>query len=237
MKYSKEECKKGLVSMKIKVSKRKKVGTGPSRRLRVKGEIPGVIYGSDIEATPIKIDLAQWKEIIKAQESGKKLMELSIKGDRKKKSYNIMIKEVQRHPITRDVLNVDFHSISLKEKVRASIPIVFVGESIGVKEESGILEHHLRAVDVECLPKDIPEHFDLNIDNLKIGDVLRVSDIKKEEEIEILLDPDDVILLIAVPSIEEIEEEVVEEEEEIIGAEKEKPEVIGEEKEEEKEEE
>ncbi len=237
MKYSKEECKKGLVSMKIKVSKRKKVGTGPSRRLRVKGEIPGVIYGSDIEATPIKIDLAQWKEIIKAQESGKKLMELSIKGDRKKKSYNIMIKEVQRHPITRDVLNVDFHSISLKEKVRASIPIVFVGESIGVKEEGGILEHHLREVDVECLPKDIPEHFDLNIDNLEIGDVLRVSDIKPEEEIEILLDPNDVILSIAVPSIEEIEEEVVEEEEEIIGAEKEKPEVIGEEKEEEKKEE
>lgn len=223
--------------MKIKVSKRNKVGTGPSRRLRVKGEIPGVIYGSDIEATPIKIDLAQWKEIIKAQESGKKLMELSIKGEREKKSYTIMIKEVQRHPITRDVLNVDFHSISLKEKVHVSIPIALVGEPIGVKEEGGILEHHLREIDVECLPKDIPEHFDLNIDNLKIGDVLRVSDIKQEEEIEILLDPDDVILSIAVPSIEEVEEEVVEEEEEIMEAEKKEPEVIGEKKKEGKKEE
>jgi large subunit ribosomal protein L25 len=237
VKYSKEECKKGLVIMKIKVSKRKEIGTGPSKRLRTKGEIPGVIYGSDIEATPIKIDLAQWKEIMKAQESGEKLMELSIKGDRKKKSYTIMIKEVQRHHITRDVLNVDFHSISLKEKVEASIPIILLGESIGVKEEGGVVEQHLREIDVECLPKDIPEHFDLNIDNLKIGDVLRVSDIKQKEGVDILLDADDVILSIAVPSIEEVEEEAVEEEEEIIEVAKEEPEVIGERKEEEEKEE
>lgn len=215
--------------MKIKVSKRKKVGTGPSKRLRAKGEIPGIIYGSDIEATPIKIDVSQWKEIMKAQESGEKLIELSIKGERKKKSHTVMIKEVQRHYITRDVLNVDFHSISLKEKVEASIPIILLGEPIGVKEEGGILEHHLREIDVECLPKDIPEHFDLNIDNLKIGDVLRVSDIKQKEGVDILLDPDDVILSIAVPSIEEVEEEV-EEEEEIIEVAKEEPEVIGEKK-------
>jgi len=218
--------------MKIKVSKRKELGTGPSRRLRAKGEIPSVIYGSDIEATSIKIDVTQWKEILKAQESGKKIMELSIKGDRKKKSYNVMIKDIQRHPITRDVLNVDFHSISLKEKVQASIPLILIGEAIGVKEEGGILEQHLRHIDIECLPKDIPKHFELNIENLKIGDVLRVSEIRREEEIDILLDYDDVILSISAPRME-IEEEVIEEEEEFVEAEEKEPEVIGEKKEEE----
>lgn len=221
--------------MKIKVNKRKELGTGPSKRLRAEGEIPGVVYGSDMETIPIKIDTTHLKEILKAKESGEKVMELSIKGDRKKKNYNVMIKDVHKHYITRDVLNVDFHSISLKEQVQASIPLIFTGESVGVKEDEGILEYHLRHIDVECLPTDLPEHFELNIEDLRIGDVLRVYNIKHSEEIKILLDPDDVILSVSAPRME-VEEEVVEEEEEFIETEEKEPEVIGEkEKEKEKE--
>lgn len=221
--------------MKIKVNKRKELGTGPSKRLRAAGEIPGVVYGSDMETIPIKIDTTRLKEILKAQKSGEKVMELSIKGDRKKKNYNVMIKDVHKHYITRDVLNVDFHSISLKEQVQASIPLIFTGESVGVKEDEGILEYHLRHIDVECLPADLPEHFKLNIEDLRIGDVLRVYDIKHSEEIKILLDPNDVILSVSAPRME-VEEEVVEEEEEFIETEEKEPEVIGEkEKEKEKE--
>ncbi|MBU2598651.1 MAG: 50S ribosomal protein L25 [Actinobacteria bacterium] len=213
--------------MKIKVSKRKELGTGPSKRLRAEGEIPGVVYGSDMETIPIKIDATHLKEIFKAQESGEKVMELSIKGDRKKKNYNVMIKDVHKHYITRDVLNIDFHSISLKEKVHASIPIIFTGEPIGVKEDEGTLGYHLRHIDVECLPKDLPEHFEVNIEDLKIGDVLRVSDIKYSGEIKILVNPNDVILSVSAPRME-VEEEVVEEEEEFIETEEKEPEVIGE---------
>lgn len=213
--------------MKIKVSKRKELGTGPSKRLRAEGEIPGVVYGSDMETIPIKIDATHLKEIFKAQESGEKVMELSIKGDRKKKNYNVMIKDVHKHYITRDVLNIDFHSISLKEKVHASIPIIFTGEPISVKEDEGTLGYHLRHIDVECLPKDLPEHFEVSIEDLKIGDVLRVSDIKYSGEIKILVDPNDVILSVSAPRME-VEEEVVEEEEEFIETEGKEPEVIGE---------
>ena len=123
-----------------------------------------------------------------------------------------MIKEIQRHPVTYDILHVDFHRVSLTEEVTTRVPVELVGESIGVKE-GGILEFLLRELEIRCLPTEIPEHIAIDISHMRIGDSLRVGDLKLKEGITVLDDPETVIVLIAAPVVREEIEEVEEAEE------------------------
>jgi len=143
----------------------------------------------------------------------------------------VMLKEIQIDPVSRQLVHADFMRVSLEERIDAHVPIIALGTAPGVTA-GGVQEFLLRELHVECRVVDIPEHIEIDVSSLEIGDRIRVEDVTLAEEINILDDPSTMIITIAAPTIirEEEEEELVEEEEEM------EPEVIGEKAEEEEEE-
>lgn len=185
--------------------------------------IPGVVYGHNFGPIPVQVELEELKRLLHHESIESMLIRMKLNG----REETVMIREIQRHPVTYDILHVDFHRISLTEEVTTRVPVELVGESIGVKE-GGILEFPLREIEIRCLPTEIPEHITIDISQMKIGDSLRVGDLELKEGITVLDDPETVIVLIAAPVVrEEIEEaeEVPEEAEEA------EPELVGEKKE------
>ena len=215
-----------MLQERIEVQIREELGKGAARALRRQGLIPGVVYGHNFGPITVQVELEELKRLLHHESIESMLIRMKLNG----REETVMIKEIQRHPVTYDILHVDFHRVSLTEEVTTRVPIELVGESIGVKE-GGILEFLLRELEIRCLPTEIPEHIAIDISQMRIGDSLRVGDLKLKEGITVLDDPETVIVLIAAPVVREEIEEVEEAEE----AEEEKPELVGEEKEEEEE--
>ncbi len=202
---------------------RKETGKGNARKLRREGKIPGVIYGSSREPQPLTVDPSKVRENL----GSNAIVELKIlDGEEELETETAMIKDYQKHVIKDELLHVDFQAISMDETISVTVPTEITGTSVGVKE-GGVLQQLIREVEIECLPEDIPESLEVEITELDVGDSFQISDLEPGENIEILHDPDDVLVTVVPPS-----EEVTEEEETLVDVETLEPEVIGEEEEE-----
>jgi large subunit ribosomal protein L25 len=214
----------------LPVAARSEVGKTASRRLRATGKIPGVVYGRGEEAVAVAVDEQLFSKALPEANWFSSVIRLRIEGAQTDDPEpTVMIREVQRDLVRRRLLSVDFLRISLQEAVRAQIPLVTVGESPGVKQ-GGILEHITHEVTVECLPTDMPDHLELDISEVEIGDSLRVRDLAAPPGVTLAGQPDDVLVVVAPPVRIE---EVVPEAELVEGAlveEAAEPEVIGERK-------
>lgn len=217
------------MGFKIKAEKREIFGKNASRRLRNEGMIPAVLYGVHEATVPLTLKKKDIFMILKSETGENTVFQVSFDSEMR----NAMIKELQRDPVTDEILHTDFIQIAMDKTIRVSVPVVTVGDAVGVKVEGGFVDFMTREVEVECLPKDIPEHFEVDISNLQLRQSLKVEDIIPPEGIKLVSAPDTILVLIEVPSKEE-EIEVEEEEEEVI-AEEEEPEVIKKEKVEEEE--
>lgn len=207
----------------LQAEAREETGKGVARRLRREGRIPGVVYGRDRQPQPLVVN----PEMLKGKLDTNAIVDLTIKSDEEETTETVMIKDYQKHVIKNHLLHVDFHHISMDETITVTIPVNLVGKAFGI-QEGGVMQQLMREVEIECLPSDIPDEFELDITELDVGDSLSVSDIEVGENIELVSSPDDVIVTIVTPS-EEITEEV---EEELLDLEGLEPEVIGEETEE-----
>jgi large subunit ribosomal protein L25 len=139
----------------------------------------------------------------------------------------VMIKEVQRNLAPRELISIDFRRTSMEERVHATVPVIHIGESPGVKH-GGILEHIVREIPVECLPADIPDHLEADVAQLEIGESFRVRELAAPEGVTILAPEDEVVVLVAPPvTVEEVAPEAPPEEGAVV-PEVEQPEVIGE---------
>jgi large subunit ribosomal protein L25 len=118
-----------------------------------------------------------------------------------------MIQEIQHHPLQREILHVDFHAVSAHETVSAEVPIETVGEAIGVKVNGGLLEHILRYLEVECLPRDLPQVIEVDVTNLDIGQSLHVRELELPPGVEATTDAEQTVVAVVEPRVEE---EVVE---------------------------
>jgi large subunit ribosomal protein L25 len=218
------------MSFKIKADKRGDFGKNPARRMRREGKIPVILYGPSVENTALVMEKRDIFEILKSESGDNTVFKVSFDS----KTSDVMIKEIQKDPVTDEILHADLIQIAMDKAIRVSVPIVSVGEAIGVKAEGGFVDFVTREVEIECLPKDIPDQIEIDISGLHLNQSLQVEDIVSPEGAEILSDPNTVIVHIETPMAEEevVEEEV--EEEEIIG-EGEEPEVIKKEKEKEEE--
>jgi len=201
----------------VNVIRREAAGKSAARRLRTQGRAPAVIYGKEFETLPVAVDLSELEPIFAEGQQSTALLRLHIDGKASRSSPLVMIKEVQRDPLSGQVLNVDFHKISLKEKVTAQVPVVLTGESPAVRH-GGILEHVLREIEVECLPTDIPDRFDVDISHLEIGHSIHLNELQAPDRVTVLTGADEVIAVMAAPkAVEEpapAEAEAVEGEEE-----------------------
>lgn len=188
--------------IKIQAQKRKVTGRKVSK-LRKEGILPGNIYGKKFKSESIQLDKKEFGEVFgKAGETG--LVEITSNGDK----HLTLIKNIQKNPVTGDFIHVDFLKVSLKEKVTAMIPLELVGEAPAEKQGVGTIVQYIDEIEVEALPTDLPEKFELNVSQLKnIDDQLKVSDLDVEKNKIILHHEPDQILV----RVEEVsEEEVVE---------------------------
>lgn len=205
--------------VKLAAEVRKDFSGSRINELRNEGLVPAIIYGPDIkENIPIIIDKKEFKAVISTEHGENALIKLSVKG---KKAVTTIVKEIQVHPVSMNILHVDFSQIKLTEKVEVEVPLEVVGEAIGVKDEGGILEHIIRKVKVRCLPTDIPGHFELDVSELGVGSGLKIADISVPGGVELIDDPESLAINLVMPKEEPepVEGEVSEEPEE--------PEVIG----------
>ena len=196
--------------MNLKASQREAVGNGPSRVLRRDGKIPAILYGPKTESIKLAIDRLELEPIIKSGAVAQTLLKLKIEGvDSVRK---VMIKEMQKHPVSRSVLHLDLYEVSMDQKIKVMVPVVTTGKSAGV-EVGGMLQLIRRELEVFCLPDQIPENITIDITALEIGDSFHVEDLPLEGAVEIPADTNFTILTILSPTAEE-EEEVEGEEEE-----------------------
>jgi len=177
-------------------------GTQVVKSLRKQGRIPAVFYAHGEECISLSVDVKEFTRLIAAQVN---ILTLALPGDKEQKC---IIKEVQHDPVTDEPLHADIMGIKMTEKIRISIPIHLNGSPIGVRE-GGILEHSLREVEVEGLPLDIPEHLDVNVENMQIGDVVTLADIPVDK-VRFLTDEHHPVAHVILPKVVQVEEEVEE---------------------------
>src|SRR5438270_4119827 len=171
-----------------------------ARRVRRDGKIPAVMYGAGRDSLSISVDPRVVTRILNSETGHNTIFDLTLNGEKTK----AMIVDWQYEPIKGKLLHIDLKRIALDKVLRVSVPIFLVGESAGVKQEGGIMEQMLREVEVECLPGDIPTHFDADVSHLTFGKVLRVSELPHSDKIKFLTDPNQ-----PVAHVTAVKEEVV----------------------------
>ena len=192
---------------KLDVTNREEFRSRGARRLRRKGLIPGVLYYSGEETVNISIERSI---LFHAMQSGQRIFEIDQDGE----SQYTMIKQLQYHPVTDEIIHVDLMRVRRSEKITIAVPLLLTGEPVGVKE-GGVLSQSLNQVEISCLPTNVPENIEVDIENLELGQSLSVGDIKvKDEEVELLTASDINILTIQAPGggDDDIEEEEKEDE-------------------------
>jgi large subunit ribosomal protein L25 len=183
-----------------------------ARKLRAAGRIPGVCYRRNAESVAISLDPSELDRLIRKASSGiNTLIDLKVAGGGDFDGRQVLIKELQRDPISGAYLHADLYAVDLKQTIHISIPVQLEGSPIGVTLSGGILDHATRELDVECLPDAIPEVFAVDVSGLEVGDSIHVRDIKVLEGVEILNDPDVSIVSVVAPAV--VEEEAPAEEE------------------------
>ncbi len=212
--------------VKIITQRREAKGKGAAKDLRSKGSVPAVLYSADTNLL-LSVPPASLKSLRAAHFSESSVIDMEVEGEKKMESVPVFIKDIQLHPLTEEVIHIDFLKVSLEEKIKVPVPVILKGEPRGVKDAGGTLEQILREVEVEGLPLDIPEKIELDVSELSIGHSLHVSDLILSGLIKVITSPEAPIVT-AVAKEEEKEEEAMAEEE----AGPQEPEVIKEKKEE-----
>ena len=182
------------------------------KQLRREGKLPGVIYGYKIEPKAITLDLRDATKILSSVTSSS-LVNIVLEG----KEYPTLVREKQIDFILGTLKHIDFQAVSLSEKIRAAVTITFEGEAPAVKEFQAVLTTGLSQIEVEAFPQDLPEGFTVNISGLEnLGDAIYVKDIEMPENVDLLSNPEEMIVLasttkLAEEEVEEVEEELEEE--------------------------
>ncbi len=163
---------------------------GDVKVMRQKGRVPGVAYGDKGTPVNLSVDEKAVQNILHSSGGRNALITLKIDGA----SHPVLIKEIQRHPITRALRHMDFVRISLKKKIETKVPLHTKGEAPGVKVGGGVLEYLVREIRVRCLPTEIPTSIDVDISGLQLNQGLRARELKLPQGVEILMDAESVIV-------------------------------------------
>ncbi len=223
-----------MEEIKLDVQIRNQIGRRNVKVVRRENAVPAIVYGGKKRGpTAIKVNRRSYEQVMRLHQGQSVVFHLNVlEGDKKLRDYSAIVKEEQHEPVSGDLLHIDFHRISLTEKIEVKVPLVTKGESIGVKKDGGSLDHTLWELDIVCLPTNIPEKITIDVSDLTIGDAIHVKDIVLPQDVITKHDPE-AILVSVVPPMKEVEvaEEDEDAEPEVI---KEKKDESGEEKTEEK---
>lgn len=179
----------------VVVHPREETGKNANRRLRASGSIPAVVYGGGKESLAIKVDEKTMHEFL--QEPGSENSVFLLKLGDTGKSRHAMVRDLQIDTIERRIAHIDFQRVLMDEKVRVTVTVSVEGISEGVKNQGGVLDFVTREVDVECLPGDIPTGFVLDVTELEVGDHVEAKDLDLSQGVELLSEPNRVLVSIA----------------------------------------
>lgn len=185
---------------------REQLNKGEVKRRRFSGTIPAIVYRKGEKSRPLFLDVKEIEKALRTSAGENVLINLKVE-DEDKKGRTCIVKEVQHNPLSGNIVHVDFNEISLTEAIKVNVPLVVVGEAVGVKQDGGVLEHILWEVEVECLPTQIPQKLEVDVSNLRIGDALFIKDISVPEGVKIINDPE--IRIVAVEKHVELKAEEV----------------------------
>jgi large subunit ribosomal protein L25 len=156
-----------------------------ARRVRVSGKVPATLYGAGKDAVSVSVDPRQVKLILHSKTGHNTIFDLALEGGERTKA---MIVDWQYEPIKSSLMHIDLKRIAMDKKLTVAVPITLKGEAAGVKNEGGILEQILREVELECLPSDIPASIEVDVSELVLGKVIRVSDLAQSDKIKFVTD-------------------------------------------------
>lgn len=192
----------------VDLAARPRAGSGKSeaRALRREGRVPAVAYGVGLDPTPLSVDARELYHALHTEAGENAILRLAFDGQ----SHLALARQLQRHPVRREVLHLDFVTVSRTVKVAVEVPIVLEGEAAGV-QEGGIVEQAHFAMRIEVLPLEVPDSLPVDVSGLNVGDVLRVSDVPLPDGVDLLDDPEQVVASVVVPALDVPETETAEE--------------------------
>ncbi|RPI47262.1 MAG: 50S ribosomal protein L25/general stress protein Ctc [Betaproteobacteria bacterium] len=156
-------------------------GTGPSRRMRRTGRVPGVVYGGGKQSQPIELDHHALARHLKMESFHASILDMSLEGARER----VLLRDVQMHPWKTEVLHVDFQRVAADRKIHMKVPLHFINAAVcpGVKE-GGVVSHVMNDVDIQCLPDNLPEYVEVDLAQLDLGDSIHLNELKMPEGVE-----------------------------------------------------
>jgi large subunit ribosomal protein L25 len=184
-----------MASASLSATTRTGVGTGDARKLRQGGEIPAIIYGHGRDPQSITVNAREMDRLLSQFSAGSTVIDLSIGGAVSK----TLIREIQRHPVKRNIIHLDFQQLVAGEKITVSIPLKFVGTADGVRNSGGILEEIIHVVHLRVDPSEIPNHIDVDVTPLTIGHSIHVRDLTLPAGVTVLDEPGATVCVCAAP--------------------------------------
>lgn len=188
----------------LRASLREKTGKGESKKLRREGYIPAILYGGSFGSVPIKLRRGEVIRSISERDIEHTVYTMKLDDGRE---CDVLVKDIQIDPITDEIVHLDFLELEKGKAITVEVPVVIVGKEVckGVKM-GGILEQYLWSVEVECLPRNIPDRIEVDVSNLGMGESIHVEDLQLPEGVKVLEDPETTVVVVSEP-VEEVAEE------------------------------
>ena len=176
---------------------RSESGKGAARALRRAGSVPAVIYGHKREPMSLAIPTRELERLLERVAAETTVVELSIDG----KVSRTLIREIQKHPFKKQLVHIDFQELVAGERITVNIPLVIVGTSVGVRSFAGVLDQTMRELEVSVDPGSIPNHIDIDVSALNVGDSIHVRDLQLPDGVMVLADLDASVVVVAAPKV------------------------------------
>ena len=189
-------------AIQLKAQPRSGAGTVEAKKARHAGLVPAVIYGRHLgKPQNLQLNAKELKAALGKTSGEHVLVDLEIAGGEKTLA---LIQDVQHHALKRHIMHLDFHALRADEKMHTTVPVLVFGEASGVKNSGGIIEQLLRSIEVQCLPKDLPDSIVIDVTPLEIGDAIHIKDLPLPEGVTALGNPETSVLHVAAPAVEEV---------------------------------
>lgn len=182
----------------LDVQLRKETGSGRVKRVRNAEQIPAIIYGGNQKPTVIQTDRKVYERINRLHAGESLIYHLNVIDEGKKiADFPAIVKDIQLHPVSDEVIHLDFNRISLDKEIEIKVKVVTKGEAIGVKRDGGTLDHTMWELDILCLPTNVPHHIEIDVTNLGVHDAVHVKDLVLPAGVRTKHDPDSVVVTVS----------------------------------------
>ena len=185
----------------LEAVERTKRGKNESRRLRVTGRIPAVVYGVREGGTAIAVDPKPLSRILQTKLGANTLISLKLPDG---KEARVLVREYQYDPVTHQLLHADFYKVAMDKVIRVPVSVVALGEPKGVKQQGGVLDIVHRQIELECLPADIPQNIEIDVSEMMVGQSIRVRDVATNPKWKAVSDPEMMLMHVIIPRVEEV---------------------------------